>query len=150
MAIICPKCGREFLGQRDTCPVCGCATVDEGGIDNSEAARKQRLQQLQTPKKEQQNREQSQIRQQQSTQKSNASTSDSNPVQAKIIIKEDITVKIIGIILIVVGILGIFMGMMMFGDIGIACLVGAITALLSGIAFIQVSSAIKKIKKSVR
>ncbi|MDE6964562.1 MAG: hypothetical protein K2P30_13155, partial [Lachnospiraceae bacterium] len=134
MAIICPKCGREFLGQRDICPVCGCATVDEVGIDNSEAARKQRLQQLQTPKKEQQNREQSQIRQQQSTQKSNASTSDSNPVQAKIIIKEDITVKIIGIILIVVGILGIFMGMMMFGDIGIACLVGAITALLSGIA----------------
>lgn len=50
MAIICPKCGREFLGQRDTCPVCGCATVDDSGIDNSEAARKQRLQKLQEQK----------------------------------------------------------------------------------------------------
>lgn len=50
MAIICPKCGREFLGQRDKCPVCGCATVDDSGIDNSEAARKQRLQKLQEQK----------------------------------------------------------------------------------------------------
>ena len=50
MAIICPKCGREFLGQRDTCPVCGCATVDDSGIDNSEVARKQRLQKLQEQK----------------------------------------------------------------------------------------------------
>lgn len=50
MAIICPKCGREFLGQRDMCPVCGCATVDDSGIDNSEAARKQRLQKLQEQK----------------------------------------------------------------------------------------------------
>ena len=29
MAIICPECGREFMGQRDTCPVCKCATVEE-------------------------------------------------------------------------------------------------------------------------
>ncbi len=50
MAIICPKCGREFLGQRDKCPVCGCATVDDSGIDNSEAARKERLQRLQAQK----------------------------------------------------------------------------------------------------
>ena len=41
--------------------------------------------------------------------------------------------KIIGILLIWVGLLGILMGCMMFGDIGLACLVGAITALLSGI-----------------
>lgn len=43
--------------------------------------------------------------------------------------------KVIGILLIIVGVLGILMGMMMFGDIGIACLVGAVTALLSGIGF---------------
>lgn len=47
--------------------------------------------------------------------------------------------KAIGIILIIVGIIGILMGLMMFGDIGIACLVGAITALLSGIGFLKVN-----------
>jgi len=46
--------------------------------------------------------------------------------------------KIIGVLLIIVGVLGILMGMMMFGDIGIACLVGAVTALLSGFGFLQV------------
>ncbi len=44
--------------------------------------------------------------------------------------------KIIGIILIVWGVIGIALGMMMFGDIGIACIVGAVAALLSGIGFI--------------
>ena len=44
--------------------------------------------------------------------------------------------KIIGILLIVLGIIGILMGMLMFGDIGIACMVGALSALLSGIGFI--------------
>lgn len=44
--------------------------------------------------------------------------------------------KIIGIIEIVLGVLGILMGLMMFGDIGIACIVGALAALLSGIGFI--------------
>lgn len=43
--------------------------------------------------------------------------------------------KVIGILLIILGIIGIFMGMMMFGDIGIACMVGALAALLSGIGF---------------
>ena len=42
--------------------------------------------------------------------------------------------KVIGILLIIVGILGIIMGGMMFGDIGIACMVGAVAALLSGSA----------------
>lgn len=51
--------------------------------------------------------------------------------------------KIIGILLIILGILGILMGMMMFGDIGIACIVGAISALLSGIGFIIASKKIK-------
>lgn len=51
--------------------------------------------------------------------------------------------KIVGILLIIVGVLGILMGLMMFGDIGIACLVGAITALLSGIGFLSVNKKLK-------
>lgn len=47
--------------------------------------------------------------------------------------------KAIGILLIVSGVLGIIMGLMMFGDIGIACIVGAISALLSGIGFLSLS-----------
>ena len=43
--------------------------------------------------------------------------------------------KAIGILLIILGVIGIILGMMMFGDIGIACLVGALAALLSGIGF---------------
>ncbi len=43
--------------------------------------------------------------------------------------------KVIGILLIVLGVIGILMGLMMFGDIGIACIVGALAALLSGIGF---------------
>lgn len=50
--------------------------------------------------------------------------------------------KVIGILLIVLGVIGILFGMMMFGDIGIACIVGALGALLSGIGFL---SANKKI-----
>ncbi len=45
--------------------------------------------------------------------------------------------KIIGTMLLIVGILGIIMGSIMFGDIGIACIVGALSALLSGIGFIS-------------
>lgn len=44
--------------------------------------------------------------------------------------------KAIGILEIILGIIGIFMGLMMFGDIGIACIVGALAALLSGIGFL--------------
>ena len=43
--------------------------------------------------------------------------------------------KVIGILLIVLGVIGILMGLMMFGDIGIACIVGALAALLSGLGF---------------
>lgn len=51
--------------------------------------------------------------------------------------------KAIGIILIIWGVIGIVMGMMMFGDIGVACIVGAITALLSGIGFLIASKKMK-------
>ena len=40
--------------------------------------------------------------------------------------------KGIGIALIVVGTIGCLMGMMMFGDIGIACMVGSVGCILSG------------------
>ena len=53
--------------------------------------------------------------------------------------------KVIGILLIIIGISGIFMGLMMFGDIGIACMVGAIGSLLSGIGFISISKKIKQL-----
>lgn len=46
--------------------------------------------------------------------------------------------KVIGILLIIVGAVGIIMGLMMFGDIGIACIIGAVAALLSGIGFLLV------------
>lgn len=51
--------------------------------------------------------------------------------------------KAIGILLILLGIIGILMGLMMFGDIGIACIVGALSALLSGIGFLSV---VKKLR----
>ena len=43
---------------------------------------------------------------------------------------------LIGILLIILGVIDLFLGMMMVGDIGIACIVGALAALLSGIGFL--------------
>ena len=53
----------------------------------------------------------------------------------------------IGIILILIGIAGCVMGGMMFGDIGIACIIGAASAFFSGIGFLVASGKIKKVKK---
>lgn len=47
--------------------------------------------------------------------------------------------KVIGILLIILGAIGVVMGLMMFGDIGVACLIGAFAALLSGIGFLLAS-----------
>jgi hypothetical protein len=44
--------------------------------------------------------------------------------------------KVIAVLLVLVGVLGLVMGTMMFGDIGIACMVGGMSALLSGIGFL--------------
>lgn len=54
---------------------------------------------------------------------------------------------IIGILLVIWGVIGIAMGMMMFGDIGIACIVGAITAILCGIGFIMANGRLKQHKE---
>lgn len=53
--------------------------------------------------------------------------------------------RIIGIILIVIGILGMFLSLVMFGDIAIASFIGSITALLSGIGFVQVNKKLNEI-----
>ncbi len=47
--------------------------------------------------------------------------------------------KVIGILLIILGAIGLLMGLMMFGDIGLACIIGALSALLSGIGFLIAS-----------
>lgn len=44
--------------------------------------------------------------------------------------------KVIGILLIILGAIGLLLGLMMFGDIGIAAIIGALSALLSGIGFL--------------
>lgn len=60
-------------------------------------------------------------------------------MQEKILISRVEKMKIIGILEIILGVIGILMGFMMFGDIGVACIVGALAALLSGIGFIIAS-----------
>ena len=42
--------------------------------------------------------------------------------------------------LIILGVIGIAIGLMMFGDIGVACIVGALAALLSGFGFLSVNN----------
>ena len=54
---------------------------------------------------------------------------------------------VIGILLIIWGVIGIIMGMMMFGDIGVACVVGAVAALLAGIGFVIANKKIKKLSQ---
>ena len=51
--------------------------------------------------------------------------------------------KIIGILLIIFGMIGIFLGGMMFGDIGLAAFIGAVPAILSGIGSLKCDKALK-------
>jgi hypothetical protein len=52
--------------------------------------------------------------------------------------------KIISAILVLVGIVGIVMGSMVFGDIGLAAIIGALAALFSGIGFWMVANRLPK------
>ena len=53
-------------------------------------------------------------------------------------------VMVIGILLVLTGIIGFILGGSMFGDIGVAAMIGAVAALLSGLGLIAVSRALKK------
>ena len=57
--------------------------------------------------------------------------------------------KVFGIISVILGICGIGAGMMMFGDIGIACIVGGLAALLAGIALVKGAKKIKQLEEKV-
>ena len=54
--------------------------------------------------------------------------------------------KPIGILLIILGIIGIIMGSMMFGDIGVAAIIGALGSLLSGFGFLSASGQLKRLE----
>jgi len=47
--------------------------------------------------------------------------------------------KTIGILLLIVGGLGLVLSTMMFGDIGIAAGIGAISAILTGVGFLKLN-----------
>lgn len=47
--------------------------------------------------------------------------------------------KVIAILLMITGVLGILLGSMMYGDISIAAFIGAVSALFSGIGFFKLS-----------
>lgn len=53
--------------------------------------------------------------------------------------------KVIGILLIVVGIFGLLLSSMMFGDIGIAAAIGSVTGILSGIGFLMLNKRVTTI-----
>ena len=53
--------------------------------------------------------------------------------------------KLIGILLILLGNVGTVMGAMMFGDIGIACIVGALSSLLSMFDFFSVDKKMRNV-----
>ena len=50
--------------------------------------------------------------------------------------------KIIAVLLVLLGVAGIGLGGMMFGDIGVAAMIGGASALLSGIGFFLAARAI--------
>lgn len=47
--------------------------------------------------------------------------------------------KVIAILLVILGVLGLLMSALMYGDIGIAAGIGALTALLSGFGFLNLN-----------
>ncbi len=55
--------------------------------------------------------------------------------------------RVISILLILLGIIGIAAGSVAFGDIGIACMIGGAGALLSGIGFWIAAGRLKKLER---
>ena len=51
----------------------------------------------------------------------------------------EMIMKIIAIFFIIVGVSGILMGGMMFGDIGVAAMIGESVGILSGLGFLKVN-----------
>jgi mannitol-specific phosphotransferase system IIBC component len=58
--------------------------------------------------------------------------------------------KTIGILLLVVGAIGLVLSTMMFGDIGIAVAMGAITAILTSIGFLKLNKQLGLYMKEAR
>jgi len=58
--------------------------------------------------------------------------------------------KTIGILLLIVGVIGLVLSTMMFGDIGIAAAIGAISAILTGIGFLKLNKQLLLLMKEVR
>jgi hypothetical protein len=52
--------------------------------------------------------------------------------------------KAVGILLIAIGAIGVVLGGMMFGDIGIAAWIGAVTAVVAGIGFLKLGKLLLK------
>jgi hypothetical protein len=52
--------------------------------------------------------------------------------------------KAVGILLIVIGATGVVLGGMMFGDIGIAAWIGAVTAVVAGVGFLKLGKLLPK------
>jgi len=46
--------------------------------------------------------------------------------------------KVIGVLLLVIGVIGLILGGMMFGDIGIAAWIVSVTAVVSGVGFLKI------------
>ena len=51
--------------------------------------------------------------------------------------------KVLSILLVLIGIFGLLLSSMMFGDIGIASAIGSITAILTGVGFNIINKKIK-------
>lgn len=51
--------------------------------------------------------------------------------------------RVIAVLLILFGVIGLILSTMMFGDIGIAAAIGSVSALLSGIGFIIIDKKLK-------
>ena len=54
--------------------------------------------------------------------------------------------KIIGIILILIGIIGCYLGSMLFGDIGVTAIISGVIGVIAGIGFLKIPSSIKSNK----